>query len=148
MTGTTMTVADVAAALGADVGDLDPTVAVPVLTGLLQMQGDLYVIPADGFAPPATRLLPAGGETVLAGRGGNAHALAAGGGVVCWEPLPAGRQTLGTLTVAAGGVAWLFHAPEHGPRRLAEHEPLAVGAGTYVVRRQREQADEIRLVTD
>ncbi|MGL5912318.1 MAG: hypothetical protein ACRCZP_20095 [Phycicoccus sp.] len=28
------------------------------------------------------------------------------------------------------------------------HAPLLVGPGTYVVRRQREQTDEIRLVAD
>jgi hypothetical protein len=148
MTMTNLTIATVAADLGADLGHWPADVLIPVVSGEPQAQGDLLVLPADGFAPAAVRPLPAAGETVLTGRGGNAHCLAAGAGVVCWEPTGRGRQTLGTLTVAPGAVAYLFHAPEHGPRRLSEHEPLAVGTGTYVVRRQREQRDEIALVAD
>ncbi len=144
---TTLTIARIAADLGADLGHMPPDVQIPVLAGA-QAQGDLLILPAAGFAPPATRRLPAAGETVLAGRGGNAHCLAAGVGDVFWEATGRGRQTLGTLTVGAGGVAYLFHAPERGPRRLAEHEPLAAGPGTYVIRRQREQRDAIALVAD
>ncbi len=46
---------------------------------------------------------------------------------------------LGHLTVAAGAVAHLAH-PEHGYASIAP--------GNYVIRRQREQADEIRVVAD
>jgi hypothetical protein len=144
---TVLTIATVAGDLGADLGHWPADVLIPVIAGQPQAQGDLLVLPADGFAPPAVRPLPSAGEVVLTGRGGNAHCLAAGTGDVCWAPVT-GRQTLGTLTVAAGGVAYLFHAPEHGPRMLAEHEPLAIGGGTYVIRRQREQRDEIALVAD
>ncbi len=46
---------------------------------------------------------------------------------------------LATLTVPDGQVAYLAH-PEHGY--------MGVGPGTYEIRRQREQADELRLVQD
>lgn len=117
---------------------------VPVIAGLPQAQGDVYIIPTDGLVPPAVAPLPFRGEVLVAGRGGNAHVLAGGG----YYETTSGRQTLGTLTVPPGEVAWLFHAPENGPRQLAQHAALAIGEGTYVIRRQREQADEIRIVQD
>ncbi len=46
---------------------------------------------------------------------------------------------LGVLIVAAGATAFLAH-PEHGYAGIAP--------GMYLFRRQREQADEIRLVQD
>lgn len=140
-----ITAADLAADVGADLGVFAADLNIPIVG--LQAQGDLYVIPADRYVLPATRPLRAGGETVVVGRGGNAHVLAGDG--VCWEPAAdADVQTLGVLTVPTGRVGYLFHAPEHGPRRLAEHAPNAIAPGTYVVRRQREQADEIRAVQD
>lgn len=140
----TLTAGHIADAVHADIGHFAADLAIPVLG--LQAQGDLYVIPADRVVLPATRPLPEFGETVLVGRGGNAHVLAGPG--VFWDSNPAGRQTLGTLTVPAGRVGYLFHAPDKGPRQFAEHAPNALAPGTYVIRRQREMRDQIQLVAD
>lgn len=117
---------------------LDRQVDVPLLTGP-QPQGDVIVIPAGQIGRVATALVPAAGVAVVRGEnGGNTHLLI-GDGPVAWAPGRAGAQTLGTLTVPAGSAAFLLH-PEHGA--------AGVAPGTYVIRRQREQADEVRLVAD
>jgi hypothetical protein len=46
---------------------------------------------------------------------------------------------VGVFTVTEGATAYLAH-PEHGY--------MGIAPGTYTVRRQREQADEIRQVAD
>ena len=115
---------------------------VPVLTGM-QRQGDVAVIPArpgaDRGAP-----VPAEGVAVVRGEaGGNTHLLVGDldqPGAVCWRVTVGGDPLeLGTITVPDGAVAHLVH-PEHGAQ--------GIGAGCYRVRRQREQADEIRMVAD
>lgn len=138
------TIGRIADAVGADLGVFARDLDIPIIT-TDQTQGDLVVMADDGAVLPATRPLKSEGETVIVGNGGNSHILAGLG--VMWEPGERGQQTLGTLTVPDGAVAYLFHATEK-PRRLAEHQPNAIGAGTYVIRRQREQADVIRLVAD
>lgn len=118
---------------------LDREATVPVSTGL-QRQGDVIVIPAPvarvGWT--ASRVVPREGVPVVRGEaGGNTHLLLAGG-TVRYDPAPA-DLTLGVLTVEEGATAYLAH-PEHGY--------AGIGPGTYVLRRQREQADQIRMVTD
>ncbi len=49
----TLTIARIAADLGADPGHWDTGLEIPVLSGLPQAQGDLLILPADGYAPPA-----------------------------------------------------------------------------------------------
>jgi len=118
---------------------LDRQVTVPVVTGL-QRQGDVIVVP-DKKAT-ATTPVPAGGVPVVRGEaGGNTHALVADGpGVLCDVKTATARNlTLATLTVPEGAVAFLAH-PEHGFS--------GIGPGTYTLRRQREQADEIRILAD
>ena len=131
-----------------DVTALDAEISPPVVAGVPQAQGDLIVIPwADDVAPDrrakavaAAVPIPKPGIAVVRGQGGNTHLLVdpdrAGIG---WAPEPRDGQTLGTLVVPAGAVAFLDH-PEHGRN--------ATGPGVYVIRRQREQAAEIRLVQD
>lgn len=115
---------------------LDPTITIPVLAGL-QVQGDLAIIPTRPGADPG-QPIPAEGVPVVRGEnGGNTHHLVADGPCT-WRPVTQ-LPTLGALTVAEGAVAWLLH-PEHGAN--------GIGPGCYNVRRQREQADEIRLVAD
>jgi hypothetical protein len=115
---------------------LDRQVDVPVLAGP-QPQGDIIVIPAAG--QPAATPVPAAGVAVVRGEnGGNTHLLI-GDGPVCWDAGRPGAQTLGRLTVQTTATAFLLH-PEHGA--------AGVAPGTYVIRRQREQADEVRLVAD
>lgn len=142
----TQTLADLIATHGVDVhGHLDRDELVPVHAGRLQLQGDVAVIPAGRDAPATgsgyPEPVPAVGIPVVRGEnGGNTHLLL-GDPTVTWDPSRGGRSglDLGTLTVPQGGTAWLAH-PEHGY--------LGVGAGRYVIRRQREQADVIRMVAD
>lgn len=113
---------------------------VPMLDGP-QRQGDVIVLPVALARPgkvESPSAVPAEGVAVVRGEnGGNTHLLVAEGPVV-WAPAT-GTLDLGTLTVPDGAAAWLLH-PEHGTNGIAP--------GSYVVRRQREQADEIRLVAD
>jgi hypothetical protein len=100
------------------------------------------VIPAAIIkARPATALVPSGGFPVVRGEvGGNTHLLIADGRVF-FDPAPsrAGSLDLGVLTVAEGATAYLAHP---------EHAYAGIAPGTYTIRRQREQADEIRMVQD
>lgn len=115
---------------------------VPILTGM-QRQGDVFVIPSSPGAASGAPV-PADGVPVVRGEaGGNTHLLVGDPDdptAVRW--LPAGgsdRLHLGTLNVAEGAAAHLLH-PEHGAQ--------GIGPGCYRIRRQREQADEIRMVAD
>lgn len=109
---------------------------VPVLASM-QRQGDVLVRPvragADQGAP-----IPAEGIPVVRGEaGGNTHLLVGDG---FWRPVGASRGLiLGTLTVPDDAEVFLLH-PEHGATGIAP--------GCYLVSRQREQADEIRMVAD
>jgi len=115
---------------------------VPVITGP-QAQGDLIILPwpADGSARrgvDVSRVVPVtAAVVVLTGDGGHDHALSPAPGVA-WYRYPSG-QTLGVLTVADGAVGVLGHI---------EHGDSHIGPGVYVIRRQREQADQIRMVQD
>lgn len=143
-TATAYTMSDVAVAAQADLGHFAAELAVPI-SDRLQAQGDLYVIPAADL-PTASTPLPAAGVTLVTGRGGNAHCLTAAGPAY-WDAEDGG-QTLGVLTIPAGSVGFVFHATETLPRRLAEHRANGIAPGSYIIRRQREQADAIRLVAD
>jgi len=121
---------------------LDRQATVPITAGL-QRQGDVIVIPAAMLAEAevVTNLVPREGIPVVRGEaGGNTHLLL-GDGPVFYAPAPqrSGSLDLGTLTVPAGSTAYLAH-PEHAYSGIAP--------GTYVIRRQREQADVIRVVAD
>jgi len=134
-------ITDLIEAHGVDVDPhLDRETLVPVSTGL-QRQGDVIVIPAVVANRPtanATRAVPRCGVEVVRGEaGGNTHLLLADG-PVRYDAAPR-DLTLGVLTVPDDAVAYLAH-PEHGY--------AGIGPGTYVIRRQREQADEIRMVSD
>jgi hypothetical protein len=114
---------------------------VPVLGGL-QRQGDVFIAPSKGGADHGTRVGPSGVPVVRGEAGGNTHLLIAVEGAVSWRPIaPSSRLDpgLGVVTVPVGSVAGLAH-PEHGL--------LLMGPGSYSVSRQRQQADEIRLVAD
>ncbi len=118
---------------------LDRQATIPVSAGL-QRQGDIIVIPAAiAGVDPAHTAVPAQGYPVVRGEaGGNTHLLLADG-QVAYDPIADGGQAIGVLTVAEGATAYLAH-PEHGYAGIAP--------GTYEIRRQREQAEEIRLVAD
>lgn len=124
---------------GVEVHDyLDRESLVPIVSGLAR-QGDVIAVPAH--VPPASTPVPAAGVPVVRGEnGGNTHLLLGEGDVRFdgWAA-SAASLTLGVLTVAPGGTAFLAH-PEHGY--------VGFGPGTYTFRRQREQADELRMVAD
>jgi hypothetical protein len=136
------TLAQLIDAHGFDVLDhLDREAEIPVLDGL-QAQGDLFVIPhaAKGrHAADRAQDVPATGIPVIeAAGGGHEHRLFAGSpGTAWWTPAASGSQDIGVLECAEP--AYLLH-PEHGATGIAP--------GAYVLRRQREQADEERLVAD
>lgn len=124
---------------GINVDDhLPREIEIPVLTGM-QRQGDVIVIP-DPTAS-ATAAVPITGTPVVRGEaGGNTHAVVADGPVFCdTREASATNLTLALLTVPEGSIAYLAH-PEHGYS--------GIGPGSYTIRRQREQADELRLVQD
>lgn len=136
----TLTIDEAVTTFGVKVDDHhDLNALVPVLDGL-QFQGDVAVIPTTSRT--AKTPLPKGGVPVVRGEaGGNTHLLL-GTGDVRFDSLDTGLATdltLGVLTVGAGSEAYLAH-PEHAYSGIAP--------GSYEIRRQREQADAIRLVTD
>ena len=142
------TLADITAETGfAVLEHLEAETQVPVLPGL-QAQGDLLIIPAvawsqtiapqDGLRA-ALKPVPAEGIPVIqAVGGGHEHRLFAGTPLTAfWAPSTRGGQDIGLLETTAP--AYVLH-PEHGATGLAP--------GSYLLRRQREQADEERLVAD
>lgn len=123
---------------------LDRQATIPVCDGL-QAQGDIIVVPAveclEALGRAVDRIPTAGVAVVRGENGGNTHLLLAEGPAF-YTPDTSGEPSalaLGTLTVPDGSVAHLAH-PEHGYASIAP--------GTYEIRRQREQADAIRLVQD
>lgn len=140
----TLTTAEAIGRYGVEVDEhLSRDAGIPVSSGLTR-QGDVMVVPARmaGCLAAAETPVPAAGFPVVRGEaGGNTHLLLSSGDVRfdVAERVEETDLALGTLTVADGATAYLAH-PEHGF--------AGVAPGTYEVRRQREQADEIRLVAD
>ena len=138
------TLAHVVGLSDADVlAHLDQQADVPILTGL-QFQGDVAIVPYTGThkKTAGTGQVPPQGVPVVRGEnGGNTHLLLAEGDVT-WAPsarTDATNLTLGIVEVGKKAIGWLLH-PEHGANGLAP--------GRYELRRQREQADELRMVAD
>lgn len=137
---TTTTLAAAIDRHGVDVLDhLDREASIPVVSRLAR-QGDV-LIARRARAKDATTPIPAAGFPAVRGEaGGNTHLLLADGPVFYdSRPASATNLQLGTLTVPAGSTAYLAH-PEHGY--------LGIASGTYGLFRQREQADELRMVAD
>jgi hypothetical protein len=134
-----LTIAEAISRHGVEVDEhLDRQATIPVSDGL-QRQGDIIVVPAhiaEVRPVQSPRVGPQGHPVVRGEAGGHTHLLLADGDVYYSQAVDG--QVLGVLTVA-DGAAWLAH-PEHGYAGIAP--------GTYELRRQREQADEIRLVAD
>lgn len=118
-----------------DIADVD----IPVLGGV-QRQGDVIVLPRIGIL--ANTRVPATGAPVVRGEsGGNTHAVyAADGPVFCDVTAGSARDLkVALLSVPEGSTAYLGH-PEHGY--------MGIAPGSYEIRRQREMAEEIRMVAD
>lgn len=114
---------------------LDRQATVPVLRDP-QIQGDVSILPIEDRT--ADKPIPAAGVVVATGRGGHDHRLIGAG---CFSPSPsrAGSLEIGVLTVPEGGEVFMAHD---------EHGFMGFAPGSYVIGRQREQADEIREVED
>jgi len=134
------TLAEVTAVHGFEVLEhLEADAEIPILDGL-QAQGDLIIVPVPLAEADRARPVPAEGIAVIgAAGGGHEHRL--------FTSVP-GTATFGPANsrlVQAIGVlectepAYILH-PEHGGTGIAP--------GAYELRRQREQADEERLVAD
>lgn len=117
---------------------LEAEAHVPVHSGL-QAQGDLFIVPVPLAEANPAEPVPAEGIAVIeAVGGGHEHRLFAGApGTAHFIPAAFAGQDIGYLKVTEP--AYVLH-PEHGATGIAP--------GSYVLRRQREQADEERLVAD
>lgn len=116
----------------------DFDIDIPVHTGM-QRQGDVLIVPASVSAKTA---VPATGTPVVRGEnGGNTHAIYPADGEVFCDVQTGSVDDLrvATLSVPEGSTAYLGH-PEHGY--------MGVGPGDYEIRRQREMAEELRMVAD
>ena len=135
------TTTELSAATGvAVITAVNDDIDIPVLAGL-QRQGDVIVLPCTGLAAASTPVPAAGTPVVRGENGGNTHAIyAADGPVFCdTQAGTADDLRVAVLTVPEGSTAYLGH-PEHGY--------MGVTPGTYELRRQREMADELRMVAD
>lgn len=113
---------------------LDREAEIPTVTGVAA-QGDVLVRKVN--TSPATTKVPQAGVPVVKGEnGGNTHLLV---GDAFFDYHDSDTLVIGVVTVKDGATALLSH-PEHGG--------LMIAPGTYEIRRQREQADEIRMVQD
>lgn len=141
-----MKLAEVTEAHGFEVLEhLEADAEIPVNDGL-QAQGDLFILPVRGrSAAERTEDGPAGGTIPKSGiavieaiGGGHEHRLFASvPGTAHWAGSGTVGQSIGILECTEP--AYVIH-PEHGATGIAP--------GTYELRRQREQADEERLVAD
>jgi hypothetical protein len=116
----------------------DFDIEIPILGGV-QRQGDVIVLPRNVKA--ATAVTAAGTPVVRGENGGNTHAIYAADGPVFCDTIAGtvGNLRVATLSVPEGSTAYLGH-PEHGY--------MGIAPGDYEIRRQREQAEEMRIVAD
>lgn len=137
---TSTTLRDAITRHGVDVLDhLDRDALIPTIDKAGR-QGDVIVLARPTRTPATTPVPPTGVPVVRGENGGNTHLLLADGPVFFDGRTPTGTDLqLGTLTVPAGSTAYLAHP---------EHAYMGIASGSYVISRQREQADEIRMVAD
>lgn len=130
------TLEDLINTTGVDVLDyLDRQATVPVLRDP-QIQGDVSILPVEDRA--ASTPIPEKGVVVATGRGGHDHRLLPGG-FFDRSRLADDSLEIGVLTVPEGGEVFMAHD---------EHGYMGFAPGSYVIGRQREQADVIREVED
>lgn len=139
------TLADVESLSATEVLDhLDRQATIPVKAGL-QRQGDVGFLPArileqDYRTADPTPLPAAGVALVSSGQGGHTHLLVADGPVT-WAPVARAVELgdVGVFTVPDGATAFVIHP---------EHPTMGFAPGAYLVRRQVEWADKLRVVAD
>lgn len=139
---TTTTYREALAKVGATVpAHLIADAEVPVLTGP-QAQGDLLILPIDRTDLPLAPVPDEGVQVVVGESTGNSHHLHRGfdSPGVTWARDTTRGQRIAVFVVPEGQSAQLIHTDEHGCN--------GVGPGVYAIHEKREQADEIRRVTD
>ena len=117
-----------------------------VWSGQVLRQGDVIVVPTAEPLPRTAKTLPPGATATVVGteRGGHGHRLQVVSGLILWDHAPtAGRRApwadrghVGHLQVE--GVVRLE------PLEPGGHDPLLVGRGRYLLRRQVELAPRLR----
>ena len=116
---------------------------VPILTGP-QAQGDLLIHPIKSSKEKLLPVPDAGVQVVFGEATGNSHYLQRGfdSPDVTYARVNDSRNPLllAVVSVPEGQNAQLVHTDEHGVNGL--------GPGLYAIHGKREQADEIRRVTD
>lgn len=136
-----MTFADALQKVGVSVPEhLIADAEVPVLTGV-QAQGDLLIVPIESTGAELAPLPAKGVQVVFGEATGNSHWLHSGfdSPGIQFARVEDG-QAIAVVLVPEGQSAQLIHTDEHGSN--------GIGAGLYAIHEKREQADEIRRVTD
>lgn len=136
-----MTYADALEKVGVTVPDhLVADAEVPILTGV-QGQGDLLIVPITSTTAALKPLPDEGAQVVFGEATGNSHWLHRGfdSPGVEFARVTDG-QCIAVVSVPEGQSAQLIHTDEHGSN--------GIGPGLYGIHEKREQADEIRRVTD
>jgi hypothetical protein len=113
---------------------------IPVITGV-QGQGDLLVFPITKTTHKLIPVPNAGVQVVFGEATGNSHYLQRGfdSPDVTYARVEDGLL-LAVVSVPDGQTAQLVHTDEHGVN--------GIGPGLYAIHGKREQAEEIRRVTD
>ncbi|WP_142995505.1 hypothetical protein [Mycobacterium persicum] len=116
---------------------LDRNAEVPTVSSL-GFQGDVAIIRCDSLT--ARTPIPVAGYPVVRGEvGANTHLLVGDGFYDASTSASPQDLRLGVLTAPEGGTTLLSH-PEHGG--------ILIAPGSYEIRRQREMAEEMRMVAD
>jgi hypothetical protein len=110
-----------------------------------QAQGDLIILPCRPSAKLGDLVPAEGVQLVRSEASAHTHWLDAYTGTVYWAAATSRGADLGVVTVPAGSVAVITHTDEHGANRLDSYPDRSA---CYLIRRQRQMADEIRLVAD
>lgn len=137
----TMTFGEALAKVGATVPDhLFADAEIPVLTSP-QAQGDLLIVPIENTTVTLAPVPDAGVQVVFGEATGNSHYLHRGfdSPGVEFARVTDG-QCIAVVRVPEGESAQLIHTDEHGSN--------GIGPGLYGIHEKREQASEIRRVTD
>ena len=132
------TTLELSTATGVQVVTDHDDIDIPILAEV-QRQGDVLLRP---LMVTATTPVPDVGTPVITGEnGGNTHAIYAADGPVFCDVQTGSAVDLrvAVLSVPEGSTAYLGH-PEHGF--------LGIAPGDYEIRRQREKAEELRMVAD
>jgi hypothetical protein len=123
---------------------LEADLEVPVHSGI-QFQGDVAIIPLADLkhaVSPSGSWAPVGPEgvqVVKGENGGHTHLLVADPGAARWMADVNDTTGLAVGVLDASAPVHILHA---------EHGGTGIAPGQYVIRRQREQAEEQRLVAD